>query len=105
MEKYAWTARVRPGMAAEYERRHRDIWQEIKDALRAAGVRNYSIWRSGDVLFGYYECEKGAAFACRAQAESEVVARWERHMADVLDMTPDPETGAQPRLKQVFDLP
>lgn len=59
----------------------------------------------GDELFGYYECEKGADYAARVQAESPVVDRWNAYMKDVMVMEMDPRTGAQPRLEQVFFLP
>ena len=102
MERYAWKATVLPGKLDEYIRRHDAIWQEMKDVLHEAGIRNYTIWNVGNELFGYYECEKGAAYAAKVQAESEVVDRWNEYMKDVMVMEMDPETGAQPRLQQVF---
>lgn len=104
MEKYAWRARVLPGMENEYKRRHDAIWPKMQDALRAAGIRNYSIWLSGNDLFGYYECEHGAAFAARVQAQSPAVAEWNEYMRDVMVMDTDPETGAQPHLQQMFEF-
>ena len=38
----------------------------------------------------------------RVQAESPVVDRWNEYMKDVMLMEMDPETGAQPLMKQVF---
>ena len=104
MERYAWKATVKPGMRAEYRRRHDNIWPELKDLLKSAGICNYTIWNVGDELFGYYECEKGVDFAARTQAESEVVDRWNEYMKDVMVMEMDPVTGAQPKLEQVFFL-
>ena len=104
MERYAWKATVRGGMLAEYRRRHDEIWPEMKAVLKEAGICNYSIWNAGNELFGYYECEKGRDFAARVQAESPVVARWNRYMEDVMVMEMDPETGAQPLLTEVFRL-
>ena len=101
MERYAWKATVLPGKLPEYIRRHNEIWPEMKDVLHQAGIRNYTIWNVGDELFGYYECED-LERACRVQAESEVNARWDAYMKDVMVMERDPETGAQPQLKQVF---
>ena len=72
--------------------------------LKEAGIGNYTIWNSGNELFGYYECEKGMEYAAKVQAESPVVARWNDYMQDVLLMEMDPETGAQPLLRQVFLL-
>ena len=104
MEKYAWKARVVKGKEAEYEKRHAEIWEEMKAVLKSAGIKNYTIWRVGEELFGYYECEKGIEYAAKIQRESEVVARWNKYMKDVLIMPLDPETGAQPQLKKVFEL-
>lgn len=102
MERYAWKGRIRPGKQAEYKRRHDNIWPEMKQVLKDAGICHYSIWMTGDELFGYYECEQGIAYTAKVQAESEVVARWDEYMKDVLEMEKDPETGAQPLMTQVF---
>lgn len=102
MERYAWKAAVKEGQLEEYIRRHEAIWPEMKALLQEAGIVNYTIWNVGNELFGYYECEKGAAYAAKVQAESPVVARWNEYMKDVMEMEMDPETGAQPKLRQVF---
>lgn len=101
MERYAWKAKVLPGMLAEYQKRHDAIWPELKKVLKAAGIRNYTIWNVGDDLFGYYECDN-VAYAAKVQAESPVVDRWNEYMKDVMVMEMDPVTGAQPLMKQVF---
>jgi L-rhamnose mutarotase len=102
MERFAWKGRIKPGMQAEYKRRHDEIWPEMLALLKSAGIRNYSIWSDGRDVFGYYECEQGIAFAEKTQAGSPVVDRWNDYMQDVLDLEMDPETGAQPKLKQMF---
>ena len=104
MERYAWKATVLPGKLEEYIRRHNEIWPEMKDVLHQAGIRNYTIWNVGNELFGYYECEKGVAYAEKVQAESPVVDRWNAYMKDILELEMDPVTGAQPKLEQVFRL-
>ena len=72
--------------------------------LKDAGICNYSIFYCNDELFGYYECEKGVAYAEKVQAESPVVDRWNDYMKDILELEMDPVTGAQPKLEQVFRL-
>jgi len=104
MERIAWKGRIRPGCKAEYIRRHREIWPEMVEVLKAAGICNYTIFANGEELFGYYECEKGVSFAQRVQAESPVVDRWNIFMQDILELEMDPETGAQPMLEPVFRL-
>ncbi len=104
MERYAWKAVVKDGCIEEYQRRHNEIWPELVAVLKEAGIVNYSIWNVGNELFGYYECEKGVDFAAKTQADSSVVDKWNEYMKDVMIMEMDPETGAQPMLKEVFRL-
>lgn len=104
MEKYAWKATIVDGKIEEYIRRHQNLWPEMKEVLTAAGIKNYTIWNVGNELFGYYECEQGVEFAAKAQRESEIVARWDEYMKDILIMETDPETGAQPKLTEVFSF-
>lgn len=101
MQRFAWKARVLPGMLAEYVRRHDQIWPEMTAVLNEAGIRNYTIWNAGDELFGYYECES-VEFASKVQAESPVVAKWNVYMKDVMVMEFDPLTGTAVQLRQVF---
>lgn len=63
-----------------------------------SGANYYTVRKE---LFGYYECDS-VAEAARVQAESPVVDRWNEYMKDVMLMEMDPETGAQPLMKQVF---
>ena len=103
MERYAWKARVLPGKLEEYKRRHAAIWPEMVEVLKRAGISNYSIWNTGDELFGYYECESRDE-AARVQAESPVVDRWNEYMKDVMVMEMDPVTGAQPLMEEAWYL-
>lgn len=104
MEKVTWKATLLPGMREEYIRRHNQIWPEMKEVLAAAGIVNYTIWRCGNDLFGYYECEKSRAYADKIQGESPVVARWNEYMRDVMVMDFDPDTGSHIALEQVFSF-
>lgn len=104
MERMAWKGRIKPGCKAQYIRRHDEIWPEMVNVLKDAGICNYTIFATGEELFGYYECEKGVAFAEQVQANSPVVARWNESMKDILELEMDPETGAQPKLEPVFRL-
>ena len=104
MERLAWRGQIKPGCEAEYKRRHDEIWPDLVDVLKSAGICNYSIFICGNELFGYYECEKGISVAEKVQAESSVVERWNEYMKDILILEMDPETGAQPKLVQVFRM-
>ncbi len=104
MEKYAWKASFKDGCKEEYRKRHNEIWPEMVDVLKAAGIKNYTIWNTGNELFGYYECEKGIEFATKVQSESPIVKEWDEYMKDILVMEIDPVTKAQPLLEKLFEL-
>ena len=53
MERMAWRGRIKPGCKEEYIRRHNEIWPEMVEVLKGAGICNYTIYLSGDELFGY----------------------------------------------------
>lgn len=101
MERYGWKASVYPGKLDEYIRRHENVWPEMTELLNAAGIHNYSIWNTGNDLFGYYECES-IEFAARMQSESPIVQKWNEYMKDVMQLAIDPITGAQPLMQQVY---
>ena len=102
MERFAWKARLLPGKKQEYIQRHDEIWPEMTAVINNAGIHNYTIWCVGDELFGYYEAERGVAFASGTLAASPVVDRWNAYMKEVMVMEIDPATGTAYQLEQVF---
>ncbi len=50
--------RLKPGSAAEYERRHANVWPEVVDLMRVSGISNYSIFRRDLDLFAYMEVDE-----------------------------------------------
>jgi len=91
MSRYAWVLEVRPGYEEEYVRRHREIWPEMVEALRSAGIRNYSIFRHGLTLFGYFETddiEKTREYL----ANDETNRRWSEWMDPIMKVDIDPTT-------------
>ena len=103
MEKYAWKAKIQPGTLDEYIKRHDEIWPEMVEELKKAGIRNYTIWQTEDELFGYYECDS-VEYASKVQRESEIVKKWDAYMKDIIIAEKDPVTGAQPLLRKVFTM-
>lgn len=103
MERIGFVMALRPGAEPEYRRRHAAVWPEMLAELRAAGAATYSIFLSGDRLFGYLEVEDFDRFR-RHMAASRVNDRWQTAMADLIDPLTDPDTGFHRRLDEVFRL-
>jgi L-rhamnose mutarotase len=92
MSQYAWVLEVRPGYEEEYKKRHDEIWPEMVQALKAAGIRNYSIFRHGLTLFGYFETND-LAKTMAALADDPVNVRWGQSMAPLMKIEVDIRTG------------
>lgn len=103
MIRKAFVMSVNAGYEAEYEQRHRPIWQELADVLRSHGVHNYSIHLHTETrqLFAYAEIEDEARWT--AIASTEVCQRWWKHMAELMPANPD-SSPKSTDLKEVFYL-
>jgi L-rhamnose mutarotase len=78
MYRVGFVTRVAPEHIEEYTARHRDVWPEMREALRRTGWGNYSLFISPDgTLFGYVETPDGLAAAQQGMAAEEVNARWQ----------------------------
>lgn len=104
MPGYAWVLEVRPGYEEEYKQRHDEIWPEMLEALRAAGIRNYNIFRHGLTLFGYFETDDLARTKA-ILAESDVNARWGEWMGPIMKIEIDPTTSFPFLLPKQFHMP
>lgn len=81
MERICFTLTVKPERIAEYRARHADVWPEMREALRATGWRNYSLFLRGDgLLIGYLETDDFQA-ALDGMAQLAVNTAWQAEMA------------------------
>jgi L-rhamnose mutarotase len=107
MAKVGFLIRVRKEKLAEYVRLHNPIWPELARDLKAAGMRNYTLWldREAGVEFGYLECDDWGE-VCRKLETSEVHTRWQELMQDYLLSSKDAGQAGQPvkMLECVFTL-
>jgi L-rhamnose mutarotase len=100
-QRAGFVLRVRPDRIDEYVEAHSSVWPEMRNALRVAGIRNYTIFRAGTQVFGYFEADDLDA-AERYLAAQEVCTRWQNEMAELLEeRVPD---GGPPALEQIFRL-
>jgi L-rhamnose mutarotase len=91
VKRYCFTFELKPGQEAEYDRRHQAVWPELVDALKAAGISNYSLFRRGTRVIAYCECEPDAETAFRKVGATEVNRRWSQWFEDVIEALVDAE--------------
>lgn len=104
MEQIAFRMQLKPGQAAEYERRHDAIWPELVSLLKETGISDYSI---------FLDESDGSLFAVLQRPERhrmdqlpahEAMRRWWAHMADIMATNPD-GSPVSVALRRVFHLP
>jgi len=87
---FAWVLEVRPGYEEEYKKRHEKIWPEMIQMLKESGVRNYSIFRHGLTLIGYFETDN-LKNTISSINQSEINRKWGEYMAPIMKIEIDSE--------------
>jgi L-rhamnose mutarotase len=93
----AFRMQLKPGMAAEYQRRHDALWPDLAAALRTAGISDYSIFLDEETLalFAVLKVADGAPID--ELPWQPVVGRWWDYMADIMEVEPDGSPRNRPR--------
>lgn len=89
MIRKAFKMKLFTGQEQEYEKRHDQLWPEMKAMIHQYGGKNYSIFLDPEtlVLYGYIELEDEALWA--ESAESEICKKWWDYMKDIMETNPD----------------
>lgn len=104
MEKYAFKMRLNAGCAAEYKRRHDDIWPELVVLLREAGISDYSIHLDPETLILFGVLWRQADHGMAGLPATAVMQRWWAYMADIMEVGADNAPVATP-LVPMFHMP
>ncbi len=94
-------------LIAEYCRLHQQIWPEIADSIRSAGIVNMEIWRTGNRLTMVMETDErfDAAAKAVADATNPKVAEWEALMWRFQQPLPWAAEGQKwVPMEKIFDL-
>lgn len=91
------------GQAEEYERRHNELWPEMKQMIHEYGGKNYTIFldKETNVLFGYLEVESEELWA--KSADTPICRKWWDYMADIM-YTNEDNSPVSIDLQNVFHL-
>jgi L-rhamnose mutarotase len=103
MTRHAFKMQLKPGVVAEYKKRHDEIWPELAAALQAAGVSDYSIFLDEETLTLFAVQKLGEKNSAAELPNSPIVRKWWNYMASLMETQPDNSPVAMP-LKEVFHL-
>ena len=103
MEKIAFVMQLNPGCEAEYEKRHDEIWPELVDELKKAGIEDYSIFLHPDTLQLFAVLWRKDDHTMDALPATAVMQKWWAYMADIME-THEDHSPVEIPLKEVFEL-
>ena len=103
MVRKGFKMKLYPGMEAEYEKRHNELWPQMQDMIHEYGGKNYTIFldRETLVLYGYIEVEDLAKWD--ESADTAINRKWWDFMADIMETNPD-NSPVSVDLHEVFHL-
>lgn len=93
--------KLKPGCEVEYEKRHRAIWPELVELLKATGVSEYSIFWDKETNLLFAVQEQGGESGSQDLGINPVVKKWWDYMADIMEVNPDNSPVSIP-MKEVF---
>lgn len=94
---------LKKGYEKEYQKRHAEIWPEVKKLLKDSLIYDYSIYldEETDVLFAFQKTrgEEGS----QDLGGEEIIKKWWAYMADIMETNEDNSPVSIP-LKEVFHM-
>ena len=88
MERHAFAMQVKDGQMNTYRQKLGEIWTELTAFLDRNQVKNFSIWNTDRLIFGYYE---KADQAVLSQEEAAVRDKLTEQMAETFEWISTPE--------------
>jgi L-rhamnose mutarotase len=83
-ERIAFRMNLNPGQAAEYKRRHDNLWPEMVEALHQAGVSDYWIWLDPETNCLFATLVRTDDHTMDKLPETDANRRWWDFMRDVM---------------------
>ena len=103
MERIAFKMYLNEGQKEEYKKRHAEIWPELKQLLKEAGISEYSIFFDDETntLFAFQKVT--GVGGSQDLGETEIVQKWWTYMKDIMKSNSDNSPVSVP-LEEVFYL-
>ena len=89
MQRLAFKMKLNPGQKEAYIKRHNELWPELKQLLKDAGVCEYSIFLDEEThtLFAFQKVSgHGGSQDLTAHA---IIKKWWAFMADIMETNSD----------------
>lgn len=97
MERRAFLLRLKPEHTERYIAAHRNVWPDLLEKYRKAGIKKLSIFALDTMLFLYLEADN-IEFTDAALAGDEVELKWQQFMHPMF------EPNSEQTLIEVFHM-
>ncbi|TDG36165.1 L-rhamnose mutarotase [Pedobacter changchengzhani] len=100
-KQVAFKMKLKPGFKVEYQKRHDEIWPELEDLLKQAGIFNYSIFldEETDTLFAVQHLNGEIPDL----TQEAIMKKWWAFMGDIMETNAD-QSPIAIALPRVFHL-
>ncbi len=100
MQRKAFKMFLKPGYEQEYQKRHNEIWPELKRLIQESGVHDYSIFWDSDTNILFATQKVDGETGSQDLGADLIVQKWWAYMADIMETNPDnsPVTVEMPEL-------
>lgn len=101
MKRLAFKMYLNEGQKQEYKKRHDELWPELHQLLKDAGISEYSIFldEETNTLFAFQKMSD--ASSSQDLGQTEIMKKWWAFMADIMKTNPDESPVVVP-LEEVF---
>jgi len=81
VKRVGFQLKIREDLIDDYRAAHDEMWPDMREALRRAGWRNYSLFvRPDGTLFGYFEATDSFDQSLERMSHEEVNEHWQAAM-------------------------
>jgi L-rhamnose mutarotase len=88
IQTLAFKMQLKPGVVPEYKKRHDEIWPELAEALKAAGIFDYWIFLDEATLSLFAVLKRKPGHPFDELPTLPVMRRWWDHMAPLMEVEP-----------------
>jgi L-rhamnose mutarotase len=99
----AFKMKLKSGFESEYERRHDEIWPELSEVLKKAGISDYSIFLDKETLTLFAVQKLAPGDTAKSLPQHPIVQKWWAFMGDIMETNADGSPVCSP-LQEVFHL-
>ncbi|MDO6412869.1 L-rhamnose mutarotase [Sphingomonas sp. BIUV-7] len=89
MSIQAFKMQLKPGVIAEYRKRHDEIWPELSALLTDSGISDYSIFLDENTLSLFAVLKVAEVNSQADMPHHPVMKRWWDYMAPLMEVEPD----------------